>query len=122
MLHATRRLLTDDLHPLERGAATELVSLRGGAEDAEALLPLLLADPVAHADLVDPVAPPGDRALTQPLLGRIVADGPTRELLEDEQLLAANDLELPEGLSLRSLPAWPRSPPARSSRSPRRTP
>ena len=75
MLHATRRLLTDDLHPLERGAATELVSLRGGAEDAEALLPLLLADPVAHADLVDPVARHGDRAMTERLFDRFVADG-----------------------------------------------
>jgi cobalt/nickel transport system ATP-binding protein len=44
--------------------------------------------------------------------GRIVADGPTRELLEDEPLLAAHDLELPEGFSLRSLAAWPRSRPA----------
>jgi cobalt/nickel transport system ATP-binding protein len=50
--------------------------------------------------------------------GRIVADGPTRELLEDEQLLAAHDLELPEGFSLRSLPAWPRSRPAASASAP----
>ena len=33
--------------------------------------------------------------------GRIVADGPRRELLADEQLLAAHDLELPEGFDLR---------------------
>ena len=32
--------------------------------------------------------------------GRIVADGPTHELLEDEQLLAAHDLELPLGFDL----------------------
>jgi cobalt transport protein ATP-binding subunit len=50
--------------------------------------------------------------------GRIVADGPTRELLADEQLLAANDLELPEGFSLRSLPASPRSRPAASASAP----
>ena len=50
--------------------------------------------------------------------GRIVADGPTREILEDEQLLAANDLELPEGFSLRSLPASPRSRPAASPSAP----
>jgi cobalt/nickel transport system ATP-binding protein len=35
--------------------------------------------------------------------GRIVADGPTHELLRDEQLLAAHDLELPEGFDLRLL-------------------
>lgn len=75
MLHATRRLLTDDLHPLERGAAMELVSLRGGAEDAEALLPLLLADPAANAGLVDPVARHGDRAMIERLFDRFVADG-----------------------------------------------
>jgi cobalt/nickel transport system ATP-binding protein len=50
--------------------------------------------------------------------GRIVADGPTREILADEQLLAANDLELPEGFSLRSLPASPRSRPAASPSAP----
>jgi energy-coupling factor transporter ATP-binding protein EcfA2 len=32
--------------------------------------------------------------------GRIVADGPTHQLLSDEQLLAAHDLELPEGFAL----------------------
>ena len=32
--------------------------------------------------------------------GRIVADRPTPELLRDEQLLAAHDLELPDGFSL----------------------
>jgi cobalt/nickel transport system ATP-binding protein len=32
--------------------------------------------------------------------GRIVADGPTDDLLRDEQLLAAHDLELPDGFDL----------------------
>jgi cobalt/nickel transport system ATP-binding protein len=32
--------------------------------------------------------------------GRIVADGPTHDLLTDEPLLAAHDLELPEGFDL----------------------
>ena len=32
--------------------------------------------------------------------GRIVADGPTHDLLRDEQLLAAHDLELPGGFDL----------------------
>jgi cobalt/nickel transport system ATP-binding protein len=32
--------------------------------------------------------------------GRIVADGPCREILADEELLAAHDLELPEGYQL----------------------
>ena len=50
--------------------------------------------------------------------GRIVADGPTRELLADEQLLAAHDLELPEGFSLLSPPAWSRSRPAASASGP----
>jgi cobalt/nickel transport system ATP-binding protein len=50
--------------------------------------------------------------------GRIVADGPTHELLSDEQLLAAHDLELPEGFSLRSLAASLRSRPAASASGP----
>jgi cobalt/nickel transport system ATP-binding protein len=33
--------------------------------------------------------------------GRVVADAPALDLLADEQLLAAHDLELPEGYSLR---------------------
>jgi cobalt/nickel transport system ATP-binding protein len=33
--------------------------------------------------------------------GKIVADGPTMDLLADEQLLAAHDLELPDGFDLR---------------------
>ena len=32
--------------------------------------------------------------------GRVVADGPTIELLADETLLAANRLELPYGMTL----------------------
>jgi len=50
--------------------------------------------------------------------GRVVADGDTHELLEDAALLGAHDLELPEGFSLRSLPAWPRSRPAASASGP----
>jgi cobalt/nickel transport system ATP-binding protein len=46
--------------------------------------------------------------------GRVVADGPTDELLADEQLLAEHDLELPEGFDLTRLSpcASPRSRPA----------
>lgn len=72
MLRSTRRLLTEPLHPLERSAVLEVVSARGGPEDAEALLPLLLADPSAHADLIDPVARHGDAALVQRLHERFV--------------------------------------------------
>jgi cobalt/nickel transport system ATP-binding protein len=32
--------------------------------------------------------------------GKVVADGPTEELLRDERLLAANRLELPYGFTL----------------------
>ena len=32
--------------------------------------------------------------------GRVVADGPCAEILADEELLAAHDLELPEGYDL----------------------
>jgi cobalt/nickel transport system ATP-binding protein len=32
--------------------------------------------------------------------GRVVADGPCLDILADEQLLAAHDLELPEGYRL----------------------
>lgn len=75
MLHATRRLLNRPLHPLERAATIDLVSLRGGPEDAEALLPLLLADPLAHGDLIDPVARHGEAAMVERLFDRFVADG-----------------------------------------------
>lgn len=52
--------------------------------------------------------------------GRVVADGPTLELLADEALLAAHDLELPEGFDLTRLPrpASPRSRPAASASGP----
>lgn len=52
--------------------------------------------------------------------GRIVADGPTLDLLADEELLAAHDLELPEGFDLTRLsrPAWPRCRPAASASGP----
>jgi cobalt/nickel transport system ATP-binding protein len=52
--------------------------------------------------------------------GRVVADGPTLELLADEALLAAHDLELPEGFDLTRLPrpASPRSRPAVSASGP----
>lgn len=72
MLYSTRRLLTDALHPLERGAAVELVSLRGGPADAEALLPVLLADPAANGDLIDPIARHGDAAMVRRLYDRFV--------------------------------------------------
>jgi cobalt/nickel transport system ATP-binding protein len=36
--------------------------------------------------------------------GRIVADGPTRDLLVDEELLAAHRLELPWGFDPRATP------------------
>lgn len=75
MLHATRRLLTDTLHPLERGAAIKLVSLRGGPEDAEALLPRLLADPVDKGGMVEPIARHGDKAMVERLFDRFVVDG-----------------------------------------------
>lgn len=75
MLHATRRLLTGTLHPLERSAAEELVSLRGGIEDAEALLPLLLADPVRNSGLIDAITRHGDAAMAGRLFDRFVADG-----------------------------------------------
>lgn len=74
LLQATCRLLTETLHPIERAAATELVSRRGGPEDAEALLPLLLDDPVAHADFIDPVVRHGDRAMVERLFDRFVAN------------------------------------------------
>lgn len=72
MLHATRRLLTETLHPLERGAVLEIVSTRGGPADAEALLPLLLADPAANGDLIDPVARHGGAAMVERLHDRFV--------------------------------------------------
>jgi cobalt/nickel transport system ATP-binding protein len=38
--------------------------------------------------------------------GRIVADGPTRELLADAELMAANGLELPWGFDPLNVPDW----------------
>jgi hypothetical protein len=75
MLHSTRRLLTEPLHPLEREAALRIVSSRGGAEDAEALFPLLLADPATRGDLIDPVARHGSPARVERLFDRFVRDG-----------------------------------------------
>jgi len=52
--------------------------------------------------------------------GRVVADGPTPEILADEALLAAHDLELPEGFDLTRLlrTASPRCRPAASASGP----
>ena len=52
--------------------------------------------------------------------GRIVADGPCLEILGDEALLAAHDLELPDGFDLSRLsrPASLRSRPAASASGP----
>ncbi|MBF0664661.1 MAG: hypothetical protein IR159_03815 [Brevundimonas sp.] len=72
MLFSTRRLLTETLHPLVRGAAVDLISLRGGPADAEALLPVLLADPAANGDLIDPIARHGDAAMVRRLYDRFV--------------------------------------------------
>jgi len=72
MLHATRRLLTEDLHPLEREALVSVVSVRGGGEDAEALFRHLLGDPAANRDLLDPVVRQGDAAMVQQLHDRFV--------------------------------------------------
>ena len=72
MLHSTRRLITEALHPLERGALLDIVSSRGGPADAEALLPVFLADPAANGDLIDPVARHGSRAMVERLYDRFV--------------------------------------------------
>jgi cobalt/nickel transport system ATP-binding protein len=52
--------------------------------------------------------------------GRVVADAPTHDLLRDEPLLAAHDLELPDGFDLTRLSrsAWSRSRPAASASGP----
>lgn len=80
MLKSTRRLLTEELHPLERAAVVEIVSSRGGGADAEALLPVLLAHPALNADLIDPVARHGGAEVVRNLYNRFV-DG---ERLVDE--------------------------------------
>jgi cobalt/nickel transport system ATP-binding protein len=41
--------------------------------------------------------------------GRVVADGACRELLADDELLAAHDLELPAGFDLDAVPLRPRA-------------
>ena len=45
--------------------------------------------------------------------GRIVADGPTRDLLADPELLRANRLELPYGFDPQSVPGAPAGPAGR---------
>jgi Fur family transcriptional regulator, ferric uptake regulator len=50
-----------------------------------------------------PAAPAATAAIASG--GRIVADGPCREILADEDLLAAHDLELPEGFLLGAVAA-----------------
>lgn len=74
MLHATRRLLTEDVHPFERSALVEIVATRGGPADAEALAPRLLADAEPRWDLLDPVVRHGDPALVGGLYDRFVVD------------------------------------------------
>jgi cobalt/nickel transport system ATP-binding protein len=46
--------------------------------------------------------------------GRVVADGPCREILADEALLAANDLELPAGFDPDRVERRPRPQASRS--------
>ena len=75
MLNSTRRLLTEGLHPLERGVVLDIVSTHGGPADAEALLPVLLADPAANGDLVDPVARHGGAVMVERLHDRFVDGG-----------------------------------------------
>jgi cobalt/nickel transport system ATP-binding protein len=53
--------------------------------------------------------------------GRVVADGPCREILGDSQLLAANDLELPAGFDLEQVELRPR-PAAENGGGPTPTP
>ena len=47
--------------------------------------------------------------------GRIVADGPCRELLADRELLAAHDLELPAGFDLAQVTPRPRQGASRAA-------
>lgn len=88
MLHSTRRLLTEDLHPPEREALVGVVSMRGGGDDAEALFRHLLSDPAANWDLLDPIVRQGDAAMVQRLYDRFVDED---RLVEgaDPQLLWA---------------------------------
>ena len=86
MLRSTRRLLTEDVHALERSALIEVVSARGDAADAEALAPRLLADAEPQWDLLDPVVRHGDAATVERLHDRFVtgdrlAEGAAPELL-----------------------------------------
>lgn len=88
MLHSTRRLLTGNLHPLERDAAVELVSQRGGPEDAEALLPRLLDADEPDWSLIDPVVRCGDRAMVEALYDRFVKGGELAEGADPDLLWA----------------------------------
>lgn len=74
MLHSTRRLLSEDVHPFERSALVEIVAARGGPADAEALAPRLLAAAEPIWDLLDPVVRHGDAAMVSRLYDRFVAD------------------------------------------------
>ena len=75
MLNATRRLVTDPglRHP-ERDALLDVIAVLGTSEDAEALLPVFMAGPEDHSDLVDPLVRLGDRPITEQLHAAFVAD------------------------------------------------
>lgn len=75
MLHSTRRLLTEDLHPVERSALIGIVATRGGPADAEALSPRLLGDAAPQWDVLDAVVRCGGRVMAERLHARFVADG-----------------------------------------------
>ena len=75
MLNATRRLLAEPglRHP-ERDALLDVIAVLGKPEDAEALLPVFMAAPDDHYDLVDPLVRLGDLPMAERLHAAFVAD------------------------------------------------
>ena len=75
MLNATRRLLAEPglRHP-ERDALLDVIAVLGTPEDAEALLPVFMAAPDDHYDLVDPLVRLGDLPMAERLHAAFVAD------------------------------------------------
>ena len=76
MLNATRRLVAEPgLRRPERDALLDVIAVLGTPEDAEALLPVFMAAPEDHNDLIDPLVRLGDSPMAGRLHAAFVAEG-----------------------------------------------
>lgn len=90
MLPVTHRLLdrSATASPRWRSAAATAVLRHGSRDDAEALLPMFLETPEAHADLLPVFARYGDVTTAERLMKATIVDGVLREDVPSEVLRA----------------------------------